>query len=85
MTGMTTQDLRDCTQCDPLYETLRLEMGNGLVVQYGNWHKVAIEASCAPVDGAPDLYYLARLGNDDELNKFFAAMGGIVNVLGIVE
>ena len=86
MTGMTAQELREYVQVSLRNEAFRLQMGNGLVVQcrsnrLGAFHEVGIEASCPH----PDLFRLTLIYGDDELNTFFATMGGIVHVLEILE
>ena len=90
MLGMTAQELREYVQVGLRNEAFRLQMGNGLVVQcrsnrLGAFHEVAIEASRPHADGTPELFRLTLMYGDDELNTFFATMGGIVHVLEILE
>jgi hypothetical protein len=83
MTGMTVQDVNELIEVDYGWEQLRLEMGNGLVLRYshaGSPHYIAIEG---PTDDKTigSLHVI----EDSKVNWLFAAMGGVVNVLGIIE
>ncbi len=83
MMGMTVQDLDELIAIDFGCEALRMEMGNGLVLWYSNTgflHHITIEG---PNDEEP-IGGSLLICEDSKVNWLFAAMGGIVNVLGIV-
>lgn len=87
MMGMTAKQLRDCVQRDTLNEGLRLEMGNGVVLQYfpglsTTLQELYIEGRRSHYNGLWDLDFFM---GDDEVNNFFDVMGGIVHVLEILE
>ena len=88
MTGMTARELRDCVQRDGrFHEGLRLEMGNGVVLQYfpglnTTLQELYIEGRRSHYNGLWDLDFFM---GDDEVNNFFEVMGGIVHVLEILD
>ena len=83
MTGMTVQDLDELIAIDFGREALRMEMGNGLVLWYNNsgyLHHIVIEGP----NNEESIGSSLLICEASKVNWLFDAMGGIVNVLGIV-